>query len=91
MYRRFCHRVSPITGGGEGEGEIIKIIHMYSTYIQNVYIHTCVCVRETQPEPCLGGLSHGGIIMERPRGVNCIRPGGGSALCTLHPGEGLYG
>ena len=29
--------------------------------------------------------------MERPRGVNCIRPGGGSALCTLHPGEGLYG
>ena len=26
--------------------------------------------------------------MERPRGMNCIKTGGGSALCTLHRGEG---
>ena len=37
-----------------------------------------------------GSQAHGGIIMERPRGVNCIKTGGGSALCTLHGGEGLY-
>ena len=29
--------------------------------------------------------------MERPRGVNCIKTGGGRTLCTLHRGEGLYG
>ena len=28
--------------------------------------------------------------MERPRGVNCIKAGGGRTLCTLHRGEGLY-
>ena len=28
--------------------------------------------------------------MERPKRVNCIKTGGGSALCTVHRGEGLY-
>ena len=35
--------------------------------------------------------AHGGINMERLRGVNCIKTGGGRTLCTLHRGEGLYG
>ena len=29
--------------------------------------------------------------MELPRGVNCIRMGGGRELCTLDRGEGPYG
>ena len=37
------------------------------------------------------GLCHGGINMERPRGLNCTKTGGGRTLCTLHRGEGLYG
>ena len=29
--------------------------------------------------------------MERPRGVNCVKTGGGRTLCTIHQAEELYG
>ena len=35
--------------------------------------------------------THGGIKMERHRGVNLRYTGGADPLCTLHRGEGLYG
>ena len=38
-----------------------------------------------------GGPHHGGIIMERTRGVSLRYSGGGDPLCTLHREEVLYG
>ena len=59
--------------------------------IKNVCMRIVVYVSLRVPPPPPPYHNHGGIIMERPRGVNCIKTGGGSALCTLHRGEGLYG
>ena len=39
----------------------------------------------------VSSLNHGGINMEWPRGVNCVKAGGGRTLSTLHRAEELYG